>query len=116
MQLEELETSVIGWLEDMKANDITVLDVSALTDVTDRMVIASGTSTRHVKAIASNVEQEAKKAGHPALGSEGEPNADWILVDLADIIVHVMMPETRSLYDLEKLWTFVERDGQADIG
>jgi len=110
MQLEEIQKLVIDSLEDLKAINIVELDVSKQTDVTDSMIIATGTSTRHVKALAENVIADAKKAGSPALGSEGEPNADWVLVDLGDVVVHIMLAETRELYDLEKLWTFVERE------
>lgn len=109
MQLEEMQKLVIDSLEDLKAINIVVLDVSNQTSITDRMIIASGTSSRHVKGLAENVMTEAKKAGCPALGSEGEVDADWVLVDLGNVIVHVMRPETRELYDLEKLWTFVSR-------
>ncbi|MDH5424475.1 MAG: ribosome silencing factor [Gammaproteobacteria bacterium] len=110
MQLEEMQKLVIDTLEDLKAVNIVVLDVSKQTSVTDRMIIASGTSSRHVKGLAENVIAEAKKAGYPALGSEGEVDAEWVLVDLGDVLVHVMRPETRELYDLEKLWTFVSRN------
>ena len=92
-------------LEDMKAVDVRVIDVRDLTTITDIMVVASGTSTRHVKAIADNVELEAKKRGVRALGVEGDKGAEWILVDLADVVVHVMMPEVRDFYALEKLWS-----------
>lgn len=109
MSLEVMQKMVIDSLEDLKGVNIVVLDVSQKTDVTDRMIIATGTSSRHVRALAENVIADAKKAGSPARGSEGEPNADWVLVDLGDIVVHVMMAETRELYDLEKLWTFVDR-------
>ncbi|MDH5518342.1 MAG: ribosome silencing factor [Gammaproteobacteria bacterium] len=109
MQLEAMQKLVIDTLEDLKAINIVVLDVSQQTSVTDKMIIASGTSSRHVRAMAENILAAAKKAGCPALGSEGEVGADWVLVDLGDVIVHVMMPETRELYDLEKLWTFVSR-------
>lgn len=109
MQLEKMQKLVLDALEDVKAVNTVVLDVSKQTDVTDCMIITSGTSSRHVKALANNVIEEAKKAGSPALGSEGEASADWILVDLGNVVVHVMLPETRELYDLEKLWTFVER-------
>jgi len=109
MSLEVMQKMVIDSLEDVKGVNIVVLDVSQKTDVTDRMIIATGTSSRHVKALAENVIADAKKAGSPARGSEGEPNADWVLVDLGDVVVHVMMAETRELYDLEKLWTFVDR-------
>jgi ribosome-associated protein len=92
-------------LEDMKAVDIRVIDVRGMTSITDVMVIASGTSTRHVKAVAGKVEEEAKKSGVRALGVEGEKGAEWILIDLGDVVVHVMMPEVREFYALEKLWS-----------
>jgi ribosome-associated protein len=92
-------------LEDMKAVDIRVIDVREMTSITDIMVIASGTSTRHVKAVADNVALEAKKAGVQAPGMEGEKGAEWILIDLGDVVVHVMMPEIREFYALEKLWS-----------
>ena len=92
-------------LEDMKADDVRVIDVRDMTTITDIMVVASGTSTRHVKAIADNVVQEAKKHGVRALGVEGDKGAEWILVDLADVVVHVMMPAIRDFYALEKLWS-----------
>lgn len=82
-----------------------VLDVRSLTDVTDYMVIATGNSSRQVKALANSVIMAAKEAGMPALGVEGEQDADWILIDLADVVVHVMQTEMREFYQLEKLWT-----------
>ena len=92
-------------LEDMKARDIRVLDVQALTGITDFMVIASGTSERHVRSIAGYLISEAKKAGLQILGSEGEQDGEWALVDLGDVIVHVMQATTRDFYNLEKLWS-----------
>jgi ribosome-associated protein len=92
-------------LEDMKALDIRVLDVRDQTSITDLMVIASGTSTRHIKSIADHVAAEAKKLGVNTPGVEGDKGSEWILIDLIDIVVHVMMPETRSFYALEKLWS-----------
>ena len=92
-------------LEDMKAVDIRVIDVRDMTSITDVMVIASGTSTRHIKAVADNVAQEAKKLGVQAPGVEGEKGSEWILIDLGDVVVHVMMPEVRAFYALEKLWS-----------
>lgn len=92
-------------LEDMKALDIRVLDVRDQTSITDLMVIASGTSTRHIKSIADHVAVEAKKLGVNTPGVEGDKGSEWILIDLIDIVVHVMMPETRSFYALEKLWS-----------
>ena len=92
-------------LEDMKARDIRVLDVQALTGITDFMVIASGTSERHVRSIAGYLISEAKKVGLQILGSEGEKDGEWALVDLGDVIVHVMQVTTRDFYNLEKLWS-----------
>ena len=104
MNIDELKTLVIQALEDLKAQDIVELDVSTLTDVADWMIVASGTSSRHVKSLAENVVVEAKKQGIQPVGVEGENVGDWVLVDLADILVHVMLPETREFYNLEKLW------------
>lgn len=101
---------VIAALEAIKAVDIRVIDVRGLTSITDRMVIASGTSTRHIKALAENVVLEAKRHGFAALGVEGEDTTGWILVDLSDVVVHIMMPETREFYALEKLWSVGDRD------
>ncbi|MDX1803981.1 MAG: ribosome silencing factor [Alcanivorax sp.] len=95
---------VIDALEDVKAQNITSLDVHDLTTVADHMVIASGTSNRHVKALADNVIEAAKDAGYTPLGTEGETGGEWILVDLGDVIVHLMLPATREFYDLERLW------------
>lgn len=91
-------------LIDLKAKDVLQLDVSHLSNVTDAIIIASGTSTRHVKALADNVADEARKAGFRPLGMEGERDAEWILVDLNNVIVHVMLPTARKFYDLESLW------------
>jgi ribosome-associated protein len=96
---------VVKALEDLKGVDIRVLDVSDLTTITDRMVIVSGTSTRHVKALADNVILKAKQAGFPPLGVEGEQAAEWVLVDLGYVVTHVMMPPVREFYALEKLWS-----------
>ena len=112
MQTKQLKDVAVAALEDMKAKDIVVLDVRKLTTITDMMIIASGTSTRHVKALADNVVEQAKKAGCRPLSVEGEREAEWILVDLADVIVHVMLPNTRDFYQLEKLWRMEERDDE----
>ena len=105
IEADELLAITLAALEDMKAVDVRVIDVRDLTTITDVMVIAGGTSTRHVKAIADNVAMEAKRHGVTALGVEGDKGAEWILVDLADVVVHVMMPEIRAFYALEKLWS-----------
>ncbi|MDR9439206.1 MAG: ribosome silencing factor [Halomonas sp.] len=110
MHIDALKTLVIDALEDLKAQDIAVLDVSRLTSVTDLMVVASGTSSRHVAALADSVVQAAKEQGVPPLGVEGESGADWVLVDLGNLVVHVMLPETRQLYDLERLWADLPSD------
>ncbi len=95
---------VIDSLEDLKAHDIKVIDVSDRSTVTDTMVIATGTSSRHAQALADNVSAKAKAAGEMPLGSEGRGNSDWVLIDLGDVIVHVMTAQTREYYDLESLW------------
>ena len=91
-------------LLDVKAKDITSIDVTTISNVADAIVIASGTSTRHVKALANNVADEARKAGFRPLGMEGESDAEWILVDLGIVVVHLMLPTARKFYDLESLW------------
>lgn len=103
--LQTLKDIVIDALEDMKAKDIVTLDVKPLTSVADLMIVASGTSNRHVKSIAENVREKVKNNGLQPLGIEGEDVAEWVLVDLGDIIVHIMLPDTRRFYDLEKLWS-----------
>lgn len=115
MHIDALKTLVIDALEDIKAQDITVLDVSRLTSVTDLMVVASGTSSRHVAALADNVVQAAKEQGIPPLGVEGESGADWVLVDLGNLVVHVMLPETRQLYDLERLWVDLPNESESRL-
>lgn len=99
-------------LDDVKAKNITVLDVTNLTDVADRMVIAEGTSKRHVQALADHVSVTAKQAGYLPLGREGEKESDWTLVDLGSVVVHVMMPQAREFYDLEGLWSSPEQLAQ----
>lgn len=91
-------------LEALKADNIVLLDVSGVASFTDYMIFASGSSTRHVSAIADSVIEAAKAAGNPPLGVEGEEVGEWILVDLGDAIVHVMLPDVRLYYELEKLW------------
>lgn len=105
MKDEKLKDIIIEALEDLKAKDITVLPVAEASSITDWMVIASGTSNRHVKSLAENVEVDAKHQGFRPIGVEGNDCAEWILVDFGDVIVHVMLPATRAFYDLESLWT-----------
>jgi ribosome-associated protein len=102
--LDQLLQLVLSSLEDFKAIDIQEIDVSPQNPLADRFVIASGSSTRHVKSMAENLIMRAKAAGCPPLGVEGQEQGDWILVDLNDIIVHLMLPQTRAFYNLEKLW------------
>jgi ribosome-associated protein len=104
-QEDKLLALVIDALEELKGVDIRVLDVRGLTSITDRMVVASGTSTRHVKSLADNVARKTREAGFRALGVEGEQAAEWVLVDLGDVVVHIMMPSVREFYALEKLWS-----------
>ncbi len=108
MQSKELQLLVIDALEDIKAEDIQILDVMTMTDVTDFMIIATGKTTRQVKALANEVSTQAKAAGIKPLGMEGEDIGEWALVDLGDVIVHVMTPQIRITYNLEKLWSVPE--------
>lgn len=105
---QEMETA----LDDTKAFDIRVLDVRALTTVTDFMVIASGRSDRQVKAMAGHVVERAKALGVRPLGVEGERAGEWVLIDLGDVIVHAMQAHTRDFYQLEKLWDVVAQSRQ----
>ncbi len=94
----------VAALADMKAVNVKVLDVRKLTDVADTMIVATGTSDRHVKSIAGRVIERCRQAGHRPYGVEGEREGEWVLVDLQDLIVHVMLPRIREFYGLEKLW------------
>ena len=104
LNTDELQQLVISSLEDFKAVDILVVDVSGKNPLTERMVIASGNSTRHVKSMAEHLVVSAKAAGNPPLGVEGAGEGEWVLVDLNDVIIHLMLPRTRAFYNLEKLW------------
>ena len=100
-----LRRRVLDALDELKAHDIREIDVSGRTSIADLLIIASGTSSRHVKSIADEVVTFAKRAGMLPLGVEGQEEAEWVLVDLGDIIVHVMLPRIREFYGLERLWT-----------
>ena len=104
MSPEDLQQLVVDVLKDLKAVDIRPLDVRSVTSITDIMVIASGTSSRHVKSIADNLMVEVKKAGVEILAHEGADIGEWVLVDLIDVVVHIMLPDIRDFYSLEKLW------------
>ncbi|MGD8911742.1 MAG: ribosome silencing factor [Candidatus Thiodiazotropha sp.] len=110
MQIEELRDVVLQALDDMKAKDVVVLDVRGKTSITDIMVVASGTSDRHVKSIAQTVAFKAKQAGEAPLGTEGMEDGEWALVDLNGVVVHVMLPKVRDFYHLERLWSLDEQD------
>lgn len=99
-----LRDLIVEALDDLKGKDIVTLDVRNISGVTDYMVVCSGTSSRHVKSLADNVWVEAKKQGYTPLGMEGQQSSDWILVDFGDVVAHVMMPDARQFYDLERLW------------
>jgi ribosome-associated protein len=105
MNSEELSDLIVDALEEIKGQDIIKLNVRDMTTVTDWMIVASGTSSRHVQALVDNVAQRAKAAGHRPTGTEGESGGEWVLLDLQDALVHVMLPKVREFYNLEKLWS-----------
>ncbi len=105
-----LRRTVNDALEELKARDIREIDVRGKTSVTDYMVIATGTSDRHVKSIANEVIVKAKEIGNAPLGIEGEREGEWVLVDLGDVIVHIMLPRVREFYALERLWTVGDQE------
>ncbi len=111
---KSLDQVVAHALDDLKAVDVHTLDVRHLTTVTDTMIVASGRSDRHVRAIAGAVVEQCKRAGFRPLGVEGERSGEWVLVDLADLVVHVMLPRVREFYNLEKLWDMKSRDEAAE--
>ena len=104
MRLNKLQQTAVTALEDIKARDITVLDVRRITSIYDSMIIASAESNRQVKALAHHVRDKLKEAGATIIGVEGEETGDWVLVDCGDIVVHVMQPAVRAYYNLEELW------------
>ena len=115
MTPEALRDLVVDTLEDFKGRDLVVLPVTELTDITDYMILASGTSNRHVKSLVDHIVEAAKEASHPPRGVEGRETNEWVLVDLGDVLVHVMQPETRKFYDLERLWQDIPTDTESQV-
>lgn len=106
----DLLASVVEALENIKATDIQVLDVRDKTDLMDTLVIASGTSTRHIAAVVTTVAESLKKQGYQSHHQEGQAGSDWVLLDFTDLVLHVMLPEARTAYDLEALWSGLTPD------
>lgn len=102
--LEAMKLAVVDAIEDIKGFDITVMDVRKLTSMTSYMIVASANSSRQAKAVADNVREKLKEKGYTIRGTEGEKEGEWVLVDLDDIVVHIMVPTTRAYYNLEQLW------------
>lgn len=114
MEIEELQQLVIKTLEDMKARDVDIFDVREKTSITDLMIIACGTSDRHVKSIAEAVAFQAKLAGETPLGVEGAREGEWALIDLNSVVVHVMLPKVRDYYQIERLWKNAHKGNSTD--
>lgn len=115
MNSSDLQQLAHNAVDEMKGADIVVLDVAERTSVTDWMIVVTGTSARHVKSMANEVIEKSKEAGVRPIGTEGETDGNWILVDLGDVIVHVMTRESRDFYALEKLWGMVASErGEAE--
>lgn len=115
MTPEALRDLVVDALEDRKGRDIVALDVRGATNITDYMVIVSGTSSRHVKALVDEVIEAASHAGNRPRGVEGQQACEWVLIDLGDVIVHVMQAATREFYDLERLWSDLPVDSEQGV-
>jgi len=105
MNSSEVSQLAVTTLEDMKGIDLKVIDIVGKSSIADAMIVVTGTSQRHVRSLAESVRMAAKEADHPPLGVEGDDSSDWVLVDLGDVIVHVMTDEKREFYALEKLWS-----------
>ncbi len=112
MNIEELTDLVVETLESNKAIDISELDVTKLTDITDRIVICTAMSTRHAKSLADKLSQTAKKVGVTPYGIEGEKEGKWVLIDLLDVVIHIMLAKEREYYSIEKLWSITESSRQ----
>ncbi|MFV2090070.1 MAG: ribosome silencing factor [Pseudomonadales bacterium] len=115
MTPEALRDLVIETLEDLKGRDLVTLPVADLTDITDYMILATGTSNRHVKSLVDRLVEAAKGADHPPRGVEGRETNEWVLVDLGDVLVHVMQAEPRRFYDLERLWRDIPTDSESRV-
>ena len=113
MTPEALRDLVVDTLEDLKGRDLVTLPVAELTDITDYMILASGMSNRHVKSLVDRLVEAAKDASHPPNSVEGRETNEWVLVDLGDVLVHVMQAETRKFYDLERLWQDIPTDTES---
>jgi ribosome-associated protein len=109
MDIRKLQKLAVTALEDVKAKDIEVLNTSKISALFDRIIIATGDSNRHVTSLARNVYDKVKEAGGQVIGIEGEESGEWVLVDLGDIVVHVMQPAVRAYYNLEELWKVVPK-------
>ncbi len=116
METEALADLVVDALDDLKGLDIRRIDVRDRTTVTDIMIIASGTSERHIRSLGDRVIDRAGEQGVKPIGVEGADGSDWMLIDLGDIVVHVMLPEKREFYNLEKLWSLAGRDANRGSG
>tara|TARA_X000000950_G_C13513243_1_gene496591 strand:- start:99 stop:482 length:384 start_codon:yes stop_codon:yes gene_type:complete len=114
LKASELRDHVVAALDDLKGVNIVTLDVAALTPMTDYMVLVTGTSNRHVKALVDTANESSKALGIQPLGIEGRESYDWVLVDLADVIVHVMNEEARNFYELERLWSDLDEAGDIE--
>jgi ribosome-associated protein len=112
---KELADLVVETLDEMKAERVVSLDVTHLTPITDTMIVASGRSDRHVRSIADRLVERCKEEGYKPLGVEGQDAGEWVLVDLADVIVHIMLPRVRDFYNIEKLWDFSARHEAAEM-
>ncbi len=115
MNTKQLSALAVKALEDMKGQDIVCLNVKKLTQITDYMVIVTGTSTTHLRSLADELGKQVKAAGEPVLGDEGRLQAEWILVDLGGVIVHIMLARSRALYSLEDLWNFDSKPGEIPV-
>lgn len=114
MDIKQTQNLVVKTLEDGKARDIQIIDVAGVASFTDCMIVATGTSTTHVRALASMVEQAFKEAGEPSLGVETSSEPDWALIDQGNVIVHVMTEKARAYYAIEKLWQIKDRPAETN--